>query len=59
MRLIDAERFEELFNQQVELGATDLFDVVEAGDGSSSGPRFVQCRQQQGAENRQDCNNNQ
>ena len=29
MRLIDAERFEELFNQQVELGATDLFDAVE------------------------------
>lgn len=29
MRLIDAERFEELFNQQVELGATDLFDAVD------------------------------
>lgn len=29
MRLIYAERFEELFNQQVELGATDLFDAVE------------------------------
>jgi hypothetical protein len=29
MRLIDAERFEELFNQQVDLGATDLFDAVE------------------------------
>ena len=29
MRLIDAERFEELFDQQIELGATDLFDAVE------------------------------
>lgn len=29
MRLIDAERFEELFNQQVEFGATDLFDAVD------------------------------
>ncbi len=29
MRIIDAERFEELFNQQVELGATDLFDAVD------------------------------
>ena len=29
MRLIDAEVFEELFNKQIEYGATDIFDAVE------------------------------
>ena len=29
MRLIDADVFEELFDKQIEYGATDIFDAVE------------------------------
>ena len=29
MRLIDAEEIERLFNEQIERGATDLFDAFE------------------------------
>ena len=29
MRLIDADAFEELFEKQIEYGATDIFDAVD------------------------------